>query len=126
VLQVSAGDSHVLLPGDIEERAEQSLLARMPRSPIALVVVPHHGSRTSSKAAFVGAVRADIAVVSAGFDNRWGLPKDDIAARWQDAGAVLVNTATSGAVGRQLCIDGRQSTLQLQRALGRRYWQAAH
>lgn len=98
VLQVRAGAHVLLLPGDIERAAEEELL-RFGRPDAAdVLLVPHHGSRTSSGAALVAATRPRYAVVSAGHRNRWGFPVREVVDRWRDAGAVVIETSSAGAV----------------------------
>ena len=105
VLLVSAGERRLLLTGDIEASAEGLLVEQ--GGPVAadVVSVPHHGSRSSSTPAFVAKVAASVAVVSAGYGNRWGMPDERISERWRAAGARLLNTAVSGAIGVRLCGD---------------------
>ena len=57
-----------------------------------VVVVPHHGSGTSSSRPFVARIAPGIALISAGYRNRWGLPRPDIVRRWTDAGAEVLTT----------------------------------
>lgn len=104
VLRVAAAGGTLLIAGDIERRGEAALSAE----PVAadVVVVPHHGSATSSSAAFVAAVDADYAIVSAGFANRWGFPRPEIRARWQESGARVVVTSESGAVNIEIGAAG--------------------
>ena len=105
VLLVSAGQRSALLTGDIESNAEAWLVRRRVLRPVEWLTVPHHGSRTSSTAAFVQAVVPRVAIVSSGHANRWGMPMPEITARWQAAGARVFNTAINGAVGHTLCGD---------------------
>ena len=96
VLAVEAGSSSLLVTGDIERRGESAVLTQ----PIAadVVVVPHHGSATSSSPSFVAAVGATHAIVSAGYANRWGFPRPEVRERWQQSGAAVTVTGDSGAV----------------------------
>jgi len=99
VLRVSTAHGAVLLPGDIGTQIEEGLVRRQAdglRSDV--VVLPHHGSAGSSGAGFVRAVGARLAVGSSGFGNRFRHPREDVVARWRDAGAEVVDTQTSGAV----------------------------
>jgi competence protein ComEC len=114
-----------LLAGDIESAAEHWLVRQRLLRPSQFVLVPHHGSRTSSSAGFVRALRARIAVVSAGFDNRWGFPRPEVVRRWQDEGAQVLTTGRSGALSTRLCIAGGPSPPIEQRRAQRRYWHAA-
>jgi competence protein ComEC len=62
-----------------------------------VVKAPHHGSRTSSTAAFIRATGAKHVVFSAGRGNRWGFPHPEVVARWQAGGAKIWRT-DDGAV----------------------------
>ncbi len=98
VLAIRVGSRLVVLTGDVEKLAEQHILERWVSGPADIVVVPHHGSRTSSSAAFVAATRPRWAVVSAGHRNRWGFPASAIVERWRASGAEVVLTSHSGAI----------------------------
>ena len=87
-----------------------------------IVLIPHHGSRTSSSDLFVSTVRPKVAIVSAGFENRWGFPKEDIVSAWRNAGAEVLNTATSGAISYRICERGGMRRLGLHRLEARKYW----
>jgi competence protein ComEC len=98
VLEIRAGEHAVLLTGDIQRDAERELIARNVLQPLEVVVVPHHGSRTSSGSGLVARTRPRWAIVSAGYRNRWGFPAAEVAQRWSDGGADLRVTAGSGAI----------------------------
>ncbi|MGE5087916.1 MAG: DNA internalization-related competence protein ComEC/Rec2, partial [Candidatus Levyibacteriota bacterium] len=88
VLRVISGAGSVLLTGDIEAVSESELLARDAAALRAeVLVIPHHGSRTSSTSAFVAAVSPRVAIVAAGYRNRFAHPRRDILARYAAAGA---------------------------------------
>ncbi|MGI9233859.1 MAG: ComEC/Rec2 family competence protein, partial [Woeseiaceae bacterium] len=89
---------------------------------IDAVIVPHHGSLTSSSSAFVDAVVPRVAIVSAGFENRWGFPKEAVSERWHAVGAEVLNTATSGAVHFRLCRESGLGTVTRDRDDRRRFW----
>jgi competence protein ComEC len=120
VLRVAAGGHAVLIAGDIEARAERAL----PRERLSadVVIVPHHGSATSSTTAFVAATHPVYALVSAGFGNRWGFPSRVVRRRWAQVGAALLVTGDVGAVTVALGPDGL--TVSAERARWRRYWNA--
>ncbi len=65
---------------------------------------------------------ADLAIVSAGFANRWGFPKPDVVERWQDSGAILLQTATSGAIGQRICLESGVTAPSSARRDARKYW----
>ncbi|MEX0706561.1 MAG: DNA internalization-related competence protein ComEC/Rec2 [Woeseia sp.] len=122
VVEVTVGAARVLLTGDIESRGERRLAERGYLKRTELVFVPHHGSSTSSTAAFVAALQPQFAVVAAGYGNRWGFPKEDVINRWQAAGATVANTALQGALHYRVC-PGSGVTLQsTHRDRYRRIW----
>jgi competence protein ComEC len=112
----------VLLTGDIERSAEAELVERGGVARADIVLVPHHGSRTSSTAAFVSATRPRWALVPSGHRNRWGFPKPDVVERWQSAGAeVLVGSAT-GAIEFEMHPQRPIARPTLWRSAQRRPW----
>ncbi|MCZ6887768.1 MAG: DNA internalization-related competence protein ComEC/Rec2 [Gammaproteobacteria bacterium] len=117
VVLIGNGKHNVLLPGDIHAASERGL--DLP--PITLIVVPHHGSKTSSHRAFVRRLGAEVAVFSAGFANRFGHPHADVQERYRNIGAHLVSTAASGAVVWSTLAPGE---VRRQRCQGRGYWRA--
>jgi competence protein ComEC len=112
-LRFGIGAVDVLLTGDVEARAEDELLRAPALLPSAILKVPHHGSRTSSRPAFVAAVAPRVAVVSVGAENRYRLPSSEIEARYRAAGACLLRTDHCGAV--TVWTDGRRLSVRTQR-----------
>ena len=99
VLKVSSRYGNILLTGDIEKQAEASLLKNNKNAlPATILLVPHHGSRSSSSAAFIDAVSPNSAVVASGYNNRYKFPADLVVQRFSDRGIPLFNTADSGAL----------------------------
>ncbi len=125
VLRVAVGRFGLLLTGDIEARTERRLLEEYPTLGAEVALVPHHGSLTSSSTAFVERVAPVVAVVSAGHANRWGLPQPRVVARWEAAGARVLNTAMDGAVYLRVCAAGGVVELGTERQRRRRFWHAA-
>lgn len=120
-LRISAGGSHMLVSGDIEERAERRMLESGQELRADAAIVPHHGSKSSSSPVFVAAVGARWALVSAGYRNRFGLPREEILARWRASGAEIRDTAGEGALTLVLRDDGISGPRSWRR-LARRYW----
>jgi competence protein ComEC len=122
VLRVSNGAQTVLLVGDLEA-AQEARLVNDPASKQKLkadfLLVPHHGSKTSSSAAFLDEVRPQFALAQAGYRNRFGHPVESVLARYRERGIQVVKSPVCGAAfwrseepGRVLC----------QRELSLRYW----
>jgi competence protein ComEC len=97
VLRISGRAGSTLLTGDIETEGEHDIVARDPR-PADIVVIAHHGSRTSSTDEFVRVTQPSLGLVSAGYRNRWNFPKADVVQRWRDAGTQVISTIDSGAI----------------------------
>ncbi|MFZ1343833.1 DNA internalization-related competence protein ComEC/Rec2 [Thiothrix eikelboomii] len=98
VLRVSNGGHALLLPADIEQAAEQALLAQGSKLQADVVLVPHHGSKTSSSIKFLQALTPKLAIVSSGYLNRFHHPHPKIVERYQAQGIELLNTAATGAI----------------------------
>lgn len=102
VIRITDGINSILLAGDIEYSVERILVHLHRQKKINLgsdiLVVPHHGSKTSSTASFISAVSPQYSVVSAGFRNRWKMPAIEVVRRHETAGIELLNTAQSGQI----------------------------
>ncbi len=122
VLEIAMGEHRLLLSGDIESPVEKLLEYRRSVRRSTVVVVPHHGSRTSSTLPLVQVTRPEVAIVTAGFDNRWGFPKAEVVARWESVGATVLNTATSGSVWQRLCAGAPPGAVHRERLESRKYW----
>ncbi|MCY4454842.1 MAG: DNA internalization-related competence protein ComEC/Rec2 [Chloroflexi bacterium] len=96
VLLVRIGEVRVLVPADIEAAAEEWLVGSVLDLRADAVVLPHHGSKSSSSPAFMEAVGPRVAVASAGAGNRHGHPHPDVLARYGDA--LLFRTDMHGDV----------------------------
>jgi competence protein ComEC len=98
VVRIGFGARHVLLVGDAEHEAESTLLALHRDLHADLLKVGHHGSRTSSSAAFLAAVSPTVATVSCGVRNRFGHPHRAALDRLELAGIRVLRTDLVGAV----------------------------
>ena len=105
VLELRYGNVSIVLPGDIEAGVERAITTALEPAARRVVKAPHHGSRTSSSAAFVEALRPLVAVVSAGRDHVFGHPHHEVVARYEAAGSIVLATGDEGAVA--ICTDGR-------------------
>jgi len=97
-LRLVFGRRSFMLTGDLERDAERLLVAAGRIQPADVLKVAHHGSRTSTSASFVAAVRPSLAVISSGAGNRYGHPSPAVVARLLDAGAKVHRTDVHGGV----------------------------
>jgi competence protein ComEC len=109
----------MLLAGDLERSGEADLV-RAGVEPAAALLVPHHGSRGSSSAALLAAVRPRLAVASSGYRNRFGHPAPEVIGRYAAAGAALLRTDRDGAVSVVLSAEGLAARTERRRRA--RYW----
>lgn len=121
VLKVFSKSGSVLLTGDIEKEAEESLIKRYGRAlHTDILLVPHHGSKTSSTEVFISTVSPTYAFIPAGYRNRFGFPKKDIIKRYD---IDVVKTFISNETG-ELSAKFRDKGLQIDefRTKNRRFW----
>jgi competence protein ComEC len=119
VLRVSAGRRGMLLTADIETASEETLAA-LGKIESDVLLVPHHGSRSSSSEAFLEAVRPAAAVVPAGYRNRFGHPDARVLERYARRGIRILRTDLDGAVTVRLSASG--ASAETERMARPRYW----
>jgi competence protein ComEC len=119
----------LLLDGDIESPAERLIVTDQQRQALAsdVMLMPHHGSKTSSSPAFLAAIHPRLAIAQTGFDNRYGFPAPVVLARYRALGSRISNTA-DGAVVVDFASDGGFRLLEVmpvgseKRKLALQWW----
>ncbi len=111
VVRISMGMVSFLFPGDIMAAAEKELV-RLAGNRLASTVLmaPHHGSRSSSSAVFLDAVKPAVVIFSAGRKGRYRIPHPAVVKRYAKRNCRIYCTAKNGAV--RLVTDGRQLTIR--------------
>jgi competence protein ComEC len=98
VLRLTYKDVSFLFTGDIEKETEYQL-ARLPNlEPVDVILVPHHGSRTSSSLSFLQRLKPRIAIISVGFGNPFRLPSTQVLQRYRALGVKIYRTDQHGAI----------------------------
>lgn len=121
VLKVETEGGSMLLTSDIEAADEAALLVRNRDSLKSdVLLVPHHGSRTSSTPEFIDAVGPREAIVPVGYRNRFGHPKPDVMERIEARTNMIWRTDRDGALTVYLSPAGTR--VESWRQQGRRYW----
>ncbi|AOK29310.1 MULTISPECIES: ComEC/Rec2 family competence protein [Burkholderia] len=112
-----------LLTGDIDARSERTLVAGS-RAALAahVLVVAHHGSRTSSTEPFLDSVEPRVAVFQVGYRSRFGHPHPSVWARYAGRGIELPRTDWDGAVRIDVTASGEPIVPVRYRDVHRRYW----
>jgi competence protein ComEC len=124
VVRIDSAYGSALLTGDLEARGEAELVRQ--NAPLAadVLVVPHHGSRTSSTVEFIAAVAPDVAIFTPGYRNRFGHPRPDVVERYALWGSALYRTDYDGAVMFRFA-PGFSREPRVERLASRRYWREA-
>ena len=99
VLHVSSSQGSVLFTGDIEKKVERKLLEKYSSGLASdVLIVPHHGSNTSSTTAFINAVNPEFSLFSVGYKNRYKLPGKKVIDRYIASNSTRIQTDESGAI----------------------------
>lgn len=97
VLFGKMGGKKWLFTGDLEENGEGELIEKW-KVEADVLKVGHHGSKTSTSDSFLETLKPEIALISAGKDNRYGHPDPEVLNRLKSRGIIIYSTADSGAV----------------------------
>ena len=120
VLRVQGGGRSALLVGDIEAEQERALVSAHGDALRAdVLLVPHHGSRTSSTPAFVDAVRPSWALIQSGYRNRFGHPVAEVLARYIERGVRIADSPRCGAMRWN---SAQPDAVRCEREHAARYW----
>jgi len=115
----SAQGVAALLAGDIEKAQEVQLVSAQALLQADVLLVPHHGSRTSSSAAFLDAVQPGVALVQSGYRNRYGHPQAGVLQRYAERGIVVHDSPHCGAA---LWVSRHPMGVSCSRLEHMRYW----
>lgn len=123
VLKVSNSSGSLLITSDIETEVEQELIRVFGEKLQAdVLVVPHHGSKTSSSQLFINTVKPEIALLPVGYRNRYHHPKAAIIARYSKRGASIHHTGHVGAVKVLFKAQQAPAVVSEYRKSKRKYW----
>lgn len=109
VLKVANTAHSTLLTADIERVAEHWLLKQAAGLRAEVLLVPHHGSQSSSSPAFIDAVAPRLAIMTNGYRNRFNHPHPSVTERYTARDIKLLSSANSG----ELRLDFPASALPL-------------
>ncbi|NOQ22301.1 MAG: MBL fold metallo-hydrolase [Candidatus Aegiribacteria sp.] len=112
LLRITCGDFSTLLTGDMEEKSERTLTPFA--QPVTVLKVPHHGSLTSVFPPYLRKLSPQIAVFSAGRNNRFGHPHPRVIEIYRELGSEILRTDTQGTIVVQT--DGEVFSISTQMA----------
>ena len=125
VLKVWNEHYSLLLPGDIERKVELRMLNHnINKLKSDVLIMPHHGSNTSSTQAWIDEINPRLAITSAGFKNRFSHPTQKVLKRYQKQGSKVLNTANSGMIQLKLPNTSGDvlKLMRQQRKVSTHYW----
>jgi competence protein ComEC len=108
-----------LLAGDIEAAQERQLVSLGLKGPVDWLLVPHHGSKTSSSRPWIEALAPRWAMVQAGYRNRFGHPVPAVVQRYEQGGSTVVQQDRCGAA---LWRSAQPGVLLCERLIRAHYW----
>ncbi|MDP1558034.1 MAG: DNA internalization-related competence protein ComEC/Rec2 [Nitrosomonas sp.] len=122
VLKITTDHGSVLLPADIGKQSEYALLSRAGDTLSSTVLIaPHHGSNTSSTAAFIHQVNPELTIFTVGYRNRYGHPREEVMERYRISGSEWLRSDADGAILLRFAAGGL--SIDAWRKSHRRYWQ---
>jgi competence protein ComEC len=95
VILLNYNERRILIPGDIESETENEIISDLVKSDI--VILPHHGSKTSSTEAFVNTLSPNFAVISYG-KNSYGIPSEEVLMRYEKVKSNILSTFYNGEI----------------------------
>ncbi len=119
VLRIDNGKNSILLPGDIQKKAESILMQNHLHIKSTVLIAPHHGSKTSSSIQFIKAVQPRYVLFPTGYRNQFNFPSKEVVKRFQQQGCQIYDTAERGAITVKLR-DG--ITIDTYRKLNKKLW----
>jgi len=126
VLKISSAAGSLLLTGDIQKEVEWQLAAASDAALLKsdAIIVPHHGSNSSSSNEFLAAVQPRIAIFTSGYFNRFRHPRPEVVARYQAMGAAMLRSDYHGSVIMDFVADAGGGGIKLSnwRKDNKRYW----
>lgn len=123
VLRITVGDKHILFTGDIEKFAEKYLIEFEKKNLKAnIIVVPHHGSKTSGLHNFLEEINPTYALFPLGYRNRYHFPHKSIVEKYELLGATQLYTARTGAITFKVSAQNPLESPSLYRNDHQHYW----
>lgn len=124
VLRIEAGGKVALLTGDIGKQIEFRLIKEQStRIRADVLLVPHHGSETSSSAEFLSTVKPSLALIASGANNRFGHPRQTVLERYAEREIAVASSPQHGWMRIRLDKNGLEWQ-ESRRQDYMRYWHA--
>lgn len=123
VLRIDNGQHDMIITADIESEIEEKLIINYTdKLRSNFMLIPHHGSKTSSTMDFIDAIKAEYAIVSAGYKNKFQHPRPEVLQKYRLSGVKVFNTAEQGAIHINLHSESELSEPESFRNQASHYW----
>ena len=122
VLLVTGAGGRLLLPADTSSKVEPDIARAVPPGPPLVLVVPHHGSKTSSSIDYLKALQPVFAIASNGYLNGYHHPAPEVVARYNALGIPLLNTPATGGVRVAFPVSAPPRIVSEERRRQAHYW----
>ncbi len=123
VLRIDNGQQSILLPGDIEKKAEHYLLTHsLDNLRSDILIAPHHGSKTSGLPKFISATHPHYVLYAVGYRNHYHFPHATVVQNYRKINAIQFNTANHGAIYFEVKKNQPILPTDLYRLSHKRYW----
>ncbi|AKL94601.1 hydrolase of metallo-beta-lactamase superfamily [Clostridium aceticum] len=111
VVKVTWGNTSLLLTGDVENASEEEMVASDENLNVDVLLIPHHGSNSSSTQAFLDKTNPRYGIISSGRDNKYGHPHREVVERLRENNIAFYNTAETGTI--VVILDGEEVGIYL-------------
>lgn len=98
ICKATVFQTDIMFPGDAENKAIDKMLSKNPNIDCEILVVAHHGSKTSLNENFLGKVSPNIAVISCGKNNKYGHPSEEVIKSLEKRNIEYYRTDTAGNI----------------------------
>jgi competence protein ComEC len=122
VLRISNQFHSLLLTGDIQKMAENKLLESAVELKSEVMLMPHHGSKTSSLPSFISTVNPKLSLITTGYRNQFHLPNKKVLKRYKNREIEMMDTVKKGAISLQFPDSKKNYELSSYRDVYHRYW----
>jgi len=109
VLRLEYKGVSCLFPGDAEKEEQEKILTLSPLPPLHSIIykVPHHGSKNALEENFLETVAPQIAIISVGKENKYGLPKEELLSALKNRHIQIKRTDENGTIKIKVKPDGK-------------------
>ncbi|AOY76487.1 ComEC/Rec2 family competence protein [Clostridium formicaceticum] len=111
VVKITWGNTSLLLTGDVERISEEEMVVSKEDLKVDVLLIPHHGSNSSSTQEFLDKTSPQYGIISSGKENKYGHPHKELLERLEENNIAFYNTAETGTI--VVILDGEEVGIYL-------------